>query len=36
MHQLERDKFIDLIGRDHIFEFTKDVIVAYEKLPPLS
>jgi MFS superfamily sulfate permease-like transporter len=33
MHQLERDKFIDLIGKEHIFEFTKDVIIAYQKLP---
>ena len=33
MHQLERDKFVDLIGKEHIFDFTKDVVVAYEKLP---
>ncbi len=33
MHQLERDKFVDLIGKEHIFDFTKDVTVAYEKLP---
>jgi high affinity sulfate transporter 1 len=33
IHQLERDKLIDLIGKDHIFEFTRDVIVAYQKLP---
>ncbi|MDO9325439.1 MAG: SulP family inorganic anion transporter, partial [Methanoregula sp.] len=32
MHQLERDKFIDLIGKEHIFAFTKDVTVAYEKI----
>jgi len=36
MHQLERDKLIDLIGKDHIFEFTKDVIIAYQKLPERS
>jgi SulP family sulfate permease len=36
MHQLERDKLIDLIGKEHIFEFTKDVIVAYQKLPARS
>jgi MFS superfamily sulfate permease-like transporter len=36
MHQLERDKLIDLIGKDHIFEFTKDVIIAYQKLPQRS
>ena len=36
MHQLERDKLIDLIGKEHIFEFTKDVIVAYQKLPGMS
>ena len=35
MRQLERDHLIDLIGKGHIFEFTKDVIVAYQKLPPL-
>jgi MFS superfamily sulfate permease-like transporter len=33
MHQLERDKFVDLIGKEHIFDFTKDVTVAYDKLP---
>ena len=33
MHQLERDKFVDLIGKEHIFDFTKDVVVAYDKLP---
>ena len=32
-HQLERDKLIDLIGREHIFDFTRDVLVAYEKNP---
>ena len=32
MHQLERDKFVDLIGKEHIFDFTKDVTVAYDKL----
>ncbi len=31
MHQLERDKLVDLIGKEHIFAFTKDVAVAYEK-----
>jgi len=31
MHQLERDNLVDLIGKEHIFEFTKDVIVAYQK-----
>ncbi len=36
MRQLERDKLIDLIGKDHIFEFTKDVIIAYQKLPQRS
>jgi MFS superfamily sulfate permease-like transporter len=33
MRQLERDKLIDMIGKEHIFEFTSDVIVAYKKLP---
>ena len=33
MHQLERDKFVDLIGKEHIFDFTKDVTIAYDKLP---
>lgn len=32
MHQLERDKLVDLIGKEHIFSFTKDVTVAYEKI----
>jgi sulfate permease, SulP family len=32
MHQLERDKLVDLIGKEHIFEFTKDVMVAYQKV----
>jgi hypothetical protein len=36
MRQLERDKFIDLIGKEHIFEFTKDVILAYQNLPERS
>jgi len=36
MRQLERDDLINLIGKDQIFEFTKDVIVAYQKLPALS
>lgn len=36
MHQLERDNLIDLIGKEHIFEFTRDVIVAYQKLPERS
>ena len=36
MRQLERDHLIDLIGTDHIFEFTKDVIIAYQQLPALS
>lgn len=35
MRQLERDHLIDLIGKDQVFEFTKDVIVAYQKLPVL-
>jgi sulfate permease, SulP family len=30
MRQLERDKLVDLIGKEHFFEFTKDVIVAYK------
>lgn len=33
MRQLDRDKLVDLIGMEHIFEFTKDVMVAYQKLP---
>jgi len=33
MRQLERDKLVELIGRENIFEFTKDVMVAYQKLP---
>jgi MFS superfamily sulfate permease-like transporter len=33
MHQLERDNLIDLIGKEHIFEFTRDMIVAYQQLP---
>jgi sulfate permease, SulP family len=28
MRQLERDKLIGLNGKEHIFEFTKDVVVA--------
>jgi len=36
IHQLARDKLIDLIGKEHIFKFTKDVIVAYQKLPERS
>ncbi|ACL16759.1 SulP family inorganic anion transporter [Methanosphaerula palustris] len=36
MHQLERDNLIDLIGKEHIFEFTRDMIVAYQKLPERS
>jgi MFS superfamily sulfate permease-like transporter len=32
MRQLERDKLVDLIGKEHIFEFTKDVMVAYQNL----
>ena len=36
MRQLERDKFIDLIGKEHIFEFTKDVLLAYQNLPERS
>ncbi|MDP3564731.1 MAG: SulP family inorganic anion transporter [Methanoregula sp.] len=31
MHQLERDKLVDLIGNERFFAFTKDVTVAYEK-----
>ncbi|MFA5331866.1 MAG: SulP family inorganic anion transporter [Methanoregula sp.] len=31
MRQLERDHLIDCIGKDHVFEFTKDVIIAYQK-----
>jgi len=33
LRQLERDNLIDIIGKEHIFEFTKDVIEAYRKLP---
>ena len=36
MHQLERDNLIDLIGKEHVFEFTKDALVAYQKLPGRS
>jgi high affinity sulfate transporter 1 len=36
VRQLKRDKLIDLIGKEHIFEFTKDVILAYQKLPERS
>lgn len=32
IHQLERDNLIDLIGKENIFDFTKDVIVAYQKV----
>lgn len=32
MHQLERDKLVDLIEKENIFSFTKDVTVAYEKI----
>ena len=30
MHQLERDNLVDLIGKEHFFEFTKDVVVGYQ------
>jgi len=33
MQQLERDTFIDLVGRDHIFVSYRDAVVAYQKLP---
>jgi len=29
MRQLERDNLVDAIGKEHFFEFTKDVVVAY-------
>jgi sulfate permease, SulP family len=32
MQQLERDKFIDLVGKDHIFDSFRDVLVAYQKV----
>jgi len=32
--QLERDKIIDMVGREHIFEFTKDVVIAYRNTFP--
>jgi MFS superfamily sulfate permease-like transporter len=32
MQQLERDKFIDLIGKDHVFDSFRDVVVAYQKV----
>ena len=32
MQQLERDKFIDLIGKDHVFDSFFDVVVAYQKV----
>lgn len=31
MKQLERDRLIELIGRDHFFEFNKDVVIAYNE-----
>ncbi|PWR73868.1 SulP family inorganic anion transporter [Methanospirillum lacunae] len=31
MKQLERDRLIDLIGRDHFFEFNRDVVIAYNE-----
>lgn len=31
MKQLERDRLIDLIGKDHFFEFNKDVVTAYNE-----
>ena len=31
--RMDRDKLVDLIGMEHIFEFTKDVMVAYQKYP---
>jgi sulfate permease, SulP family len=36
MRQLERDRFIDLIGKDHIFDSFRDAIVAYLKVPGSS
>ena len=32
MQQLERDKLVDLIGKEHVFAFTKYVTVAFEKI----
>ena len=32
MQQLERDNFIDLIGKDHVFDSFRDVVVAYQKV----
>lgn len=32
MQQLERDKFIDLIGRDHVFKSYHDAVAAYQDL----
>ena len=32
MRQLERDKLVDLIGKEHFFKFTKDVVVTYQNL----
>jgi SulP family sulfate permease len=32
MQQLERDKFIDLIGKDHVFDSFRDAVVAYQKI----
>jgi SulP family sulfate permease len=33
MRQLERDKFIDLVGKDHIYNSFHDAVVAYQALP---
>jgi MFS superfamily sulfate permease-like transporter len=33
MRQLERDKFIDLVGKDHVFNSFRDAVVTYQALP---
>ena len=33
MQQLEQDKLIDLIGKDHVFDSFRDAVVAFQKLP---
>jgi high affinity sulfate transporter 1 len=33
MQQLEQDKLIDLIGKDHVFDSFPDAVVAFQKLP---
>jgi sulfate permease, SulP family len=36
MRQLEQDMFIELIGKDHVFDSYRDAIAAFQKLPGSS